>query len=257
MRKIGYSHFGMLGKPFTDRFAVLQQDLEFFRESLSHIEKQVKELQQVLQDHVDVAHSRRNFILTILAAIYLSLSFTTSFFGMNINTTTPAGPQGFSNWTASWIMNSPVDIQNPTKALVSTIGSSAPQSYPWKTVIITAICLLVTLPLSLTIGGGLRLAYRWTTYYATYARIIAIVPGMTFIFFSILGQKRAGYLMPGFGFYISVFFNSSLLFFLWRKRLGALKRKQRGSVWTSMLIVTLICFALDFFIPYVPIMVVP
>jgi hypothetical protein len=70
---------------------------------------------------------------------------------------------------------------------VSTIGSSGTQRYSWKTFIITALCLLITLPLSLGIGGVLRLAYRGTTYYATYWRIFAIFPSVAFIFFSIFG----------------------------------------------------------------------
>ena len=170
---------------FADRFAILQQDLEFFRDNFCDVEKRVKELQQTLQDHLELAHTRRNFIITIVAAIYLPLSFTTSFFGMNMNATTPAGPQGFSNWTTSRIMNSPLDFPNSTKAIVSSIGSSGTQSYPWKTFIITAICLIVTLPLSLGIGGVLRVTYRRAIHYATYWRIIAIVPGLTFIFFSV------------------------------------------------------------------------
>lgn len=175
------------GEPFVDRFAVIRKDLDFFRHNLSDIEKQVKELQQTLHDHIELTHNRRNFILSIGAAVYLPLSFATSFFGMNINTTTSAGPEGFSNWTTSWITNSPIDFQNSTRAVVSSIGSSGTLSYPWKTFIITASCLLSTLPLSLAIGGVLRVAYRQIMHYAIYWRTIAIVPGLAFVFFSIGG----------------------------------------------------------------------
>lgn len=242
------------GDPFVDRFAVLQQDLEFFRDHFSDIEKQVKELQQTIHDHLELTHNRRNFILTVVAAIYLPLSFVTSFFGMNMNTTTSTGPQGFSNWTTSWITNSPVDIQNSTRALVSTIGSSGTQSYQWKTFIITALCLLVTLPLSLTIGGGLRLAYRWTTHYAAYWRIIMIVPGLTFVLFSIWSFPW----IPGIwgSSFVYLWCNGILILFLSIKMRKVWRRKQRP-VWLAMWAVTITFFGLDLLTPMVPMMVVP
>lgn len=179
------------GESFDDRLSTIKQDLTFLRDQLTEISKGVKELQQTLREHLDLTHNRRNFVLTLVAAVYLPLSFATSFFGMNINTTTPAGPQGFSNWTASWIEDSPVEIRNSTKALVSTIGSSGTESYPWKTFIITSVCLLVTLPISLTFGTIFRLTYRSTTYYATYWRVLALPPSFAFITFSILGKFMA------------------------------------------------------------------
>jgi ABC-type phosphate transport system permease subunit len=181
-------------EPFLDRFATLRRDLEHFCREFSTIKNGIKELRETLHERLDLTHNRRNFTITIVAAIYLPLSFATSFFGMNMNTTTSAGPQGFSNWTTSWIEDSPADIQNSTKALVSTIGSSGTPSYSWKTFIITALCLLITLPLSLGIGGVLSLAYRGTTYYATYWRIFAIFPSVAFIFFGIFG-----WFLPFFG----------------------------------------------------------
>jgi hypothetical protein len=104
------------GGPFSDRFATLRRDLEHFCREFSTIRNGIKELPETLHEHLDLTHNRRNFILTIVAAIYLPLSFATSFFGMNMNTTTSAGPQGFSNWTTSWIEDSPDNIQNSTKA---------------------------------------------------------------------------------------------------------------------------------------------
>ena len=127
---------GYAGESFQSRLATLRCDLDFFCDQFTKVGKEVKELQQTLYEHLDLTHNRRNFILTIIAAVYIPLSFAATFFGMNINTTTSAGPQGFSNWTASWIDSSPADIQNSTKALVSTVGSSGALSYSWKTFII-------------------------------------------------------------------------------------------------------------------------
>lgn len=176
------------GESFQSRLASLQSDLDFFRDQFPKVGKEIKELQQTLHEHLIMTHNRRNFILTIIAAVYLPLSFAATLFGMNINNTTSTGPQGFSNWTASWIDSSPAEIQNSTKALVSTVGSSGPLTYSWKTFITTAACLLVSIPFSLTIGGILRLAYRGTTYYVTYWRIFAVFPSVAFIFVSIFGN---------------------------------------------------------------------
>lgn len=242
------------GEPFADRFAILQRDLEFLRDNFSHIEKQVKELQETLHDHLELTHNRRNFILAIGAAIYLPLSFATSFFGMNINTTTPAGPQGFSNWTTSWITNSPVDTQNSTKALVSSIGSSGTLSYPWKTFIITAICLVITLPLSLGMGNILRVVYRKTIHFAIYWRLLAVVPGMTFIFFSIYGGwlQEFGVLKILWGVC-----NILLIVFFTIKLFLTIMEEKIQQVWTVMAIATGIFFLLDLHIPHVPMMIMP
>lgn len=243
------------GEPFADRFAVLRKDLNFFRDNFSKIEKQVKELQQNLHDHLEMAHNRRNFILAIGAAIYLPLSFATSFFGMNINTATSAGPEGFSNWTTSWITNSPVDFQNSTRALVSSIGSSGTLSYPWKTFIITASCLLATLPLSLAAGGVLRAAYRQTMHYAIYWRIAAIIPGLAFIIFSVFGVgwfKKFEY-----SFVLYFAFNGILLAVLFFQTVQAWRSKESRFIWSMVLFVTSVSFALDFFPLRFPMMIVP
>lgn len=202
------------GESFQSRLATLQSDLEFFRDQFLKVGNEIKELQQTLDKHLDMTHNRRNFILTIIAAVYLPLSFAATLFGMNINTTTSESPQGFSNWTASWIESSPADIQNSTKALVSTVGSSGPRSFSWKTFIITAACLLMSIPLSLTIGGLLRLAYRVTTYYVIYWRVFAIFPSAAFIFCSVCG----GFVMESvLTRYLSLTCNLLLLLFVFHR----------------------------------------
>lgn len=243
------------GEPFADRFAVIRKDLDFFRDHFSDIEKQVKELQQTLHDHRVITHNRRNFILSIGAAVYLPLSFATSFFGMNINTPTSAGPEGFSNWTTSWITNSPVDIQNSTKALVSSIGSSGTLSYPWATFIITASCLLVMLPLSLAAGGVLRVAYRQTIHYATYWRMMAIIPGLAFIYFSVFGRMVYG--AYGFTLGIHLALNGIMLAVLAFKTVQAWRSKKSRAVWTTMAFITSICLVCSIFVVDTPVMMVP
>lgn len=162
-----------------------------------------------------MTHDCRNFILTIITAVYLVLLFAATLFGMNINTTTSASRQGFSNWTASQIKRSHADIQNSTKALVSTISSSGSWSYSWKTFIITAACLLISMPLLLTIRDLFRLAYRVTTYYVIYWRVFAIFPSVAFYFFSIF-ESFVRPLIPN--AYPSLTCNFLLLLFMARFR---------------------------------------
>jgi hypothetical protein len=245
------------GESFEDRLSTIKQDLTFLRDQLTEISKVVKELQQTLREHLDLTHNRRNFVLTLVAAIYLPLSFATSFFGMNMNTTTPAGPQGFSNWTASWIDDSPVGIRNSTKALVSTIGSSGTESYPWRTFIITSVCLLVTLPISLTFGTVFRLIYRSTTYYANYWRVLAVPLSVAFITISILGK----FMVTGeSSFSVAVTWcNVSLFSFAFSKVVMTRWRRRSGRTrfWILMCAVTCVCGVLDIFVYYFPFMIIP
>lgn len=212
------------GESFQSRLATLRSDLEFFRDQFPKVGNEIKELQQTLHEHLNMTHNRRNFILTIIAAIYLPLSFAATMFGMNINSTTSASPQGFSNWTASWIESSPADIQNSTKALVSTVGSSGPRSYSWRSFIITAACLLVSIPLSLSIEGLLRLAYRGTTYYVIYWRVFAVFPSAAFIYFSIFPMA-----------FLSLACNFLLLLFIYYQ---GLRGNKSLSEWLFLLIPT-------------------
>ena len=175
------------GKSFDSRFAGLQADLKHLKKEVAALQRPIKDLQQTLHEHLDLTHNRRNTVITIVAAIYVPLSFATSLFGMNINTTTSAGPDGFSNWTQAWIDDSPADVRNSTRALASVVRSSGTLSYSWKAFGITAACLVVTLPLSLAIGSIVRQIYRRTLHYALYWRVIAIVPSLIFIFLSIFG----------------------------------------------------------------------
>ena len=243
------------GQSFQSRFSVIEEDLIFLRDQLIDISQELKELQQTLREHLELTHNRRNFILTIIAAVYLPLSFATSFFGMNINTTTPAGPQGFSNWTASWIANSPVDIQNSTRALASTIGSSGTETYAWKTFIITSVCLVITLPISLTFGTIFRALIRSTTYYATYWRALAVVPLFGIFFISTFG-KLIG--TADFNFQLFVMcLKAALSLFLLLKFIQQDLRSRRWRFWTLTALVWALCFVIDSYVIYFPFLIIP
>ena len=240
------------GQAFEVRAAELKADLDFICNELAQLKNQISKLKHTLYEHQALTHDRRNFILTLLAAVFLPLSYASTFFGMNMNTMTSSGPEGFSNWTASWIDNSPADIQNSTRALASTIGRSGTNTYRWTTYIVVAICLVLTLPLSLTIGSILRIVYRSTAYYAAYWRGFAVFPSFVFICFSAFGRY-----FPFAGFHIFIICNGILLLYLYLRLFRAWKNQQRRRFWTLLSMITSFCFGIDWISPYVSMMVFP
>ena len=244
------TRFWDAGKSFEDRASELKADLDFICDELAKLKGEISVLKHTLYEHQALAHDRRNFILTLLAAVFLPLSFASTFFGMNMNTMTSPSPTVFSSWTAAWINESPAEVQNSTRALASTIGTSGPLTYNWTTYIVTAVCLVLTLPLSLTFGSILRTAYRSTAYYATYWRAFTILPGLAFMSFSIFGDFLSS--IPY--FICNGLLLQYLLFRLWR----AWKSRQRIVFWQSLTIFTSLCLGLDFTVTGVfPMMVFP
>jgi len=240
------------GDSFLNRLATLQGDLRHLRNQFTSIAAEIVELQGTVRTHLHLTQDRQNFILFVLASVYLPLSLTTSFFGMNMRTTIPASRQGFSNWTASWIENLPVETRNSTKALVSTIGSSRNLTHSWKTFTITTACLFFTLPLSLTIGAISRKAYRGTINFATtHWRILAVYPILTFVVCS------GGWM----GNIIYFICNGFLILFLSVKLYQAWKSNQGVRPRFLMLCLTSLIFGLDNYLYHffngIPLMMIP
>lgn len=229
------------GRSFEDRAIELQADLAFFCERLTKMKNDIADLKHTLYEHQALTHDRRNFILTLLAAVFLPLSFASTFFGMNMNTMTSSGPTGFSNWTTAWILDSPTDVQNSTRALASTIGSSGTLTYNWKTYIITAVCLVLTLPLSLTTGSILRTVYRATAYYATYWRAFAILPTLVLVLGSVFGTY-----FGAFGYIFALICNAIVLSYLCFKTYRSWKSRQRRGFWITSTLLTFSCFSISF-----------
>ena len=239
------------GRSFEDRAIELQADLEFVCEGLTKMKNDIADLKHTLYEHQALTHDRRNFILTLLAAVFLPLSFASTFFGMNMNTMTSSGPTGFSNWTTAWILDSPTDVQNSTRALASTIGSSGTLTYNWKTYIITAACLVLTLPLSLTIGSILRTVYRATAYYSTYWRAFAVLPTLVLVLGSVFGTY-----FDDVGAFVSFGCNGIVLSYLCLKIYRSWKSRQRRGFWIISMLVTSFCFPISL-LSAPPVMLLP
>lgn len=230
------------GQPFSERIRILRLDVTFLHEQLSQISASNKSLQQTVRDHLELTHNRRNFIVTIVAAIYLPLSFATSFFGMNMNPGVSDDAGGFSDQVYEWIQGAPSDLQNATSALASTIGTSSNLNYSWSTFIITAVCLLISLPLLLTLGNIFRACYRTTTYFASHWRMLAIFPMIAFIYFSINPAISDEWVHCGPEYWTC---NGIIFLFELFKTFQAWKKSDNRIRWTLITILTVSCFAMD------------
>lgn len=235
------------GLTWSERATRLSNDLSFLKKELQSMEGEIKGLQKLLRERVELSHDRRSFLLTLVAAVYLPLSFATSFFGMNIDTATSPAAKGFSNYTSDWIAHSPTEYQNATKALVSTIGTSGTLTFSWETFGITAGCLLLTLPLSLTLGSILRSLYQSTIYYARYWRIVTILGFASFFIISVFGRIIPYMEIPFFVcngiFALYVYFET---YSAWRRQ-ALNDSTARPLYWTFMSLLLTGCFLTEYF----------
>ncbi|RWQ94468.1 hypothetical protein C8Q69DRAFT_293579 [Paecilomyces variotii] len=180
------------GQSFEQRLEILRTDLEYLQDELVHTSKAIEEMQQKIREQLSLSRGRRDFILALLAAIYLPLSFTTSFFGMNMNTNTSPGPQAFSTWTNSSLDGLPADTRNSTEAIISAMNTSGSLNWTWEQFGIMLGCLILTLPLALAAGGIFRWSVQSAARYVRYWRVLYIIAYIGFIFFSIAGSMSGG-----------------------------------------------------------------
>lgn len=178
-----------LASDCQQRLDVLETDLRYLDEELEKLGTSIRSDKNMLRQHFQLASDMTAFRLTLLAGIFLPLSFTTSIFGMNINSTTKEGLEGFSNFTKEKLGNLPDEaMRNSSQALVSSVTRSGPLTYDWATFAKTATVILATLPLTLTIGWILRNFVVLSAKYLIYWRMVLIVLGVPFALISMLGS---------------------------------------------------------------------
>ncbi|CAH0054259.1 unnamed protein product, partial [Clonostachys solani] len=165
----------------------MRRDLEFVKTQMGTLLDNVKRNEEVLRQRFQVVQDLRLFRLTILAAIFLPLSFTTSFFGMNIESPAVEGPSGFSNWAKSQLEGLSPELRNSTELLTSTIGMSGSLNFNWRIFGIVSGCLLLTLPISLAIGSILRAIAKGVSISAIYWRTFLALLALFFITVSVGG----------------------------------------------------------------------
>lgn len=176
------------GQSFEQRLEILRTDLEYLQDELVHTSKAIEEMQQKIREQLSLSRGRQDLILALLAAIYLPLSFTTSFFGMNMNTNTSPGPQAFSSWTNSSLDGLPADTRNSTEAIISAVNTSGSLNWTWEQFGIMLGCLILTLPLAFAAEGIFRWSVRSAAHYVKYWRVLYVIAYIAFIFFSTAGM---------------------------------------------------------------------
>jgi hypothetical protein len=153
------------GQPFNDRIVELRGDLAFIRTELVKAGKGIQRLQKMIREHLDLTQGRRNWVLMIVAAIYLPLSFTTSLFGMNMAAPAPIGEGALSTSTNQTLAGLSPGVRGSTIAIVTAIESSGPLTWEWKRFGLIAGTLFITLPLSLLLSR----IFRWTARFVVYS----------------------------------------------------------------------------------------
>ncbi|KAI0866673.1 hypothetical protein F4860DRAFT_458087 [Xylaria cubensis] len=237
-----------------NRLDILQKDMEFLEEELKKLQVTLEENQKIMRNHFQLEQDLRVFRITILAAVFLPLSFTTSLFGMNLDSSVSEGPIGFSSFTNSTLEGISTDLRDSTQALVSIISSSSNLSFSWKIFGITAGALILTLPLSLFVGAVVRFIVVWAKDHIVYWRVITIAGAVTFAFFSI-----AGLYFENDGAFLLYFITNGFLIFalIWRAYWGW-RLDDRPVIWTSLVLLTILSVVFYILIqPSFPLTVLP
>ncbi|KAA6408190.1 MAG: hypothetical protein FRX48_07932 [Lasallia pustulata] len=116
-------------------------DLDYLIEALRPPADDVDKLQHSIEKQMNLAQMQRSMILTVLASIFIPLSFTTSYFGMNIST---------SNNSVSNITFNGNSTASPSIRFQGTQSSNNPVAWEIKYFWIVAIPLIfatIILPL--------------------------------------------------------------------------------------------------------------
>lgn len=181
-----------VSNPDFDELQGLSENLSFCGERFDELRARLKEVQEVSRQHLQLSQESRLFRLTILASIFLPLSFATSLFGMNLDSATPEGPVGFSRWTNEYLSALPEDgiVGNATAALVSIIGTSGTLTYSWQLIAIVACSLLLILPLYLVFGATIRIFIKSPIFHTIYRAIISWLAIIVVIYSSMMGWQN-------------------------------------------------------------------
>lgn len=179
----------------TDKVAALYEDLEFCGRELERLRSYTGADHEMLRQHFQLSQEMTLFRLTILAAIFLPLSFTTSFFGMNM-TAGEQGPETFSNVTNNILDNiTDTNMRSSAEALVSIVASSGNLNYEWKVFAGTAIGLLFILPFTLAVGTIMRTAVVSVVRYVKYWRALTLLVGGVLLL-AVMATSTLGVFLP-------------------------------------------------------------
>ena len=175
-------------------------DAAFLEQELEKAGRELASVQEMIIDHLHLVSSRRNYILTLVAAIYIPLTFVTSLFGMNMSP-----PKAFtldSSVDASLGTNSSL-LSLPPAALLAAINDSGTLTWSWSTFAAFSCTLLLTVPLALTKGAFVPILLRFfvrTRHRAPWKPIIFVTLPIVFVLTYIVLPNYGGQL----GYYTSI-----------------------------------------------------
>lgn len=165
------------GKAFDERFDVIQKDIQFLQKLLQEKETECDEIRKLLHEQVNLVQTRRLFLTTVIAGLYIPLSFTTSVFGMNMVPISDASRLSTEKSIDTQVEGLSADWKNSTSAIISAIGTSGNMNYKWSTFIATAVCLMTTLPAAIVIDSIVRRSIRaWPVLVAAVVLVCIYVP---------------------------------------------------------------------------------
>lgn len=244
----------------AEKTAALREDLEFCDQELERLGSYINADQQILRQHFQLSQDLTLFRLTLLAAIFLPLSFTTSLFGMNMR----GQPEGLgslsqvTNYTLGNITDT--NLRNSSRAIVSMIASSGNHQYEWPVFAGTAIGLLFILPFTLAVGSIMRVTVVSFIRYAKYWRALTLVAGGVLLLAvattSIFGRflpyflrvrRHAYYYLPGLLALAVVYWavNGLLLVMLIYLVYQSWSEGKERFFWTTQFLNTAISFTID------------
>ncbi|KAK6840113.1 hypothetical protein PG987_005979 [Apiospora arundinis] len=263
---------------------VLKEDLVYLDQELDKLDTSIRNDKDMLRQHLQLSSDMTSFRLTLLAGIFLPLSFTTSLFGMNIENSTQEKLEALSEFTNNATAGLSVEFRNSTQAIVSSVAKSGPLNHSWTTFAVTSLCVLATLPLTLTIGFIIRSLVVLSAKYIIYWRVALVVLGVPFAFISMFGALigdrlllvseqlvdesnrasnkstdlrletlRAAWYYEETAtaiFYAFWVCNGPMGLYLLARTWRAWGKKRQRLFWTAVTVATIVCCLVDSFIPY-------
>ncbi|KAG8527896.1 uncharacterized protein KY384_006812 [Bacidia gigantensis] len=160
----------------------VQEDLIKLQKKITSIEAESETLREMIERQLQIRMGQRTTLLTVLAAIYIPLSFMSSLFGMNLkpNPFWPSKPHNSSQPDSLPTNGNIADPgQNQTRAIVSAIDNSGPYlfrfSLYWSIAVpVTIATIIVPLVAGSVFRSALKAFYRNRTYVRFFVLLMAL-----------------------------------------------------------------------------------
>ncbi|KAK5740652.1 hypothetical protein LTR17_004457 [Elasticomyces elasticus] len=151
-------------------------DVKHLSSEITKLDGRIREVKGVTKEFMELSQSFWNTVLAFLVAIWVPLSFASSYYGMNITDIDP---------TPYWSNKTTVDVSPPITRNITShdlIGSDAPGNKSWSTSTfwITALPLVIaTLVVPFVAGALVRLILQFVYSHRVWGRVfVAVIVAM-------------------------------------------------------------------------------